>query len=121
MSITLLQLAVRLGAEVDGRLGELTPDPVVTGVCSIAGARPGCLVFAEEEISFAAALASCAVSVLVGPQIAAAGGSKPVLRVPQPRLAFARAAMLLRDDVPADRETEAGALAGRLRSEERLE
>src|SRR5580700_7769990 len=31
-----------------------------------------------------------------------------------------RAAMLLGDDVPADRQTEAGALAGRLGGEERL-
>jgi UDP-3-O-[3-hydroxymyristoyl] glucosamine N-acyltransferase len=96
MPITLSQLAERLGAEVDG----LQFDTEVTGVSSIAGAGPGCLVFAEDEASFAAALASGAVAVLVGPQIATAGARKPVLRTLQPRLAFARAAVLLRKPQP---------------------
>ncbi len=96
MPITLSQLAERLGAEVDG----VQIDSMVTGVSSIAGARPGCLVFAEEEASFAAALASGAVAVLVGPQITAAGARKPILRTLQPRLAFARAAVLLRSPQP---------------------
>jgi UDP-3-O-[3-hydroxymyristoyl] glucosamine N-acyltransferase len=93
-AIMLSQLAAKLGAEVEGGL----VDPVVTGVSSIPGAGPGCLVFAEEEAAFAAALASSAAAVLVSPQIAVAAkpGSKPVLRVSQPRLAFARAAVLLR-------------------------
>src|SRR4029077_18200322 len=39
----------------------------------------------------------------------------------QPTGNFDCPAMLLRDDVPADRETEAGALPGRLGREERLE
>lgn len=97
MPITLSQLAERLGAEVDC----LEFDTVITGVSSIAGARPGCLVFAEEEASFAAALASSAAAVLVGPHRTAAGVSKPVLRTRQPRLAFARAAVLLRGPQPA--------------------
>src|SRR5580700_612844 len=96
MPITLSQLAERLGAEVDG----LQFDTEVTGVSSIAGAGPGCLVFAEDEVSFAAALASGAVAVLAGPQMAIAGASKPILRILQPRLAFARAAVLLRKPQP---------------------
>jgi UDP-3-O-[3-hydroxymyristoyl] glucosamine N-acyltransferase len=96
MPITLSQLAEQLGAEVDG----LQFDTEVSGVSSIAGARPGCLVFAEDEASFAAALASCAVAVLAGPQMAIAGASKPILRTLQPRLAFARAAVLLRKPLP---------------------
>jgi UDP-3-O-[3-hydroxymyristoyl] glucosamine N-acyltransferase len=95
MPIPLSQLAERLGAEVDG----LQFDTIITGVSSIAAAHPGCLVFAEEEVSFAAALASTAAAVLVGPQMAAPG--KPTLRTPQPRLAFARAAVLLREPQPA--------------------
>ena len=93
-AITLSQLAAKLGAEVDRGLA----DPVVTGVSSISGAGPGCLVFAEEEASFAAALASSAAAVLVSPQraVAANPGNKAVLRASQPRLAFARAAVLLR-------------------------
>ncbi len=97
MPITLSQLADQLGAEVDG-----SPfDMMITGVSNIPGARAGCLVFAEEETAFAAALASRAAAVLVGPQIMAASAPKPVLRTPQPRLAFARAAVLLRGPQPA--------------------
>jgi UDP-3-O-[3-hydroxymyristoyl] glucosamine N-acyltransferase len=95
MPITLSQLADRLGTEVD----QGVPDILITGVSSIPGARPGCLVFAEEEVALVAALASPAAAVLVELGIRAEG--KPVLRVPQPRLAFARAAMWLRGPQPA--------------------
>jgi UDP-3-O-[3-hydroxymyristoyl] glucosamine N-acyltransferase len=95
-TITLRQLAVSLGAEFDRGLTDQGPDPVITQVSSIAAAAPGCLVFAEEEASLAAALASSAAAVLVSQQAAVPNGSKPVLRVSQPRLAFARAAVLLR-------------------------
>jgi UDP-3-O-[3-hydroxymyristoyl] glucosamine N-acyltransferase len=93
--MTLSQLADRLGAEVDQNV----PDVLITGVSSIPGARPGCLVFAEEEAALAAALASSAAAVLAGPGVR--GGGKPVLRTPQPRLAFARAAVWLRGPQPA--------------------
>jgi UDP-3-O-[3-hydroxymyristoyl] glucosamine N-acyltransferase len=96
MPIPLSELAERLGAELDGAQA----DAVITGVSSIAAAGPGCLVFAEEEASFAAAMASGAAAVLVGKQTMTAGANKPVLRLPQPRLAFARAAMLLRGPQP---------------------
>jgi UDP-3-O-[3-hydroxymyristoyl] glucosamine N-acyltransferase len=96
MPIPLSQLAEHLGAEIDG----VHAGRVITGVSSIAGACPGCLVFAEEEGSFAAALASAAGAVLVGPQMTTAGANKPVLRIAQPRLAFARAALLLRAPQP---------------------
>src|SRR5580704_204476 len=107
MPITLSQLAERLGAEVDG----LQLDTEVTGVYSIAGAGPGCLVFAEDEVSFAAALASGAVAVLAGPQMAIAGASKPILRILHPRLAFARAAVLLRKPQPTPSIHPTAALA----------
>jgi UDP-3-O-[3-hydroxymyristoyl] glucosamine N-acyltransferase len=96
MPIPLSELAERLGAEIDG----VEVDHLITGVSSIAGAGPGCLVFAEEEASFAAAMASGAGAVLVGQQMTTPGANKPVLRIPQPRLAFARAALLLRDPQP---------------------
>jgi UDP-3-O-[3-hydroxymyristoyl] glucosamine N-acyltransferase len=95
MAITLSQLADRLGAEVN----QPVPDLLITGVSSIPGAQPGCLVFAEEEAALAAALASPAAAVLAGPGMRAEG--KPVLRTPQPRLAFARAAVWLRGPQPA--------------------
>jgi UDP-3-O-[3-hydroxymyristoyl] glucosamine N-acyltransferase len=94
-NLTLRQLAEQLGAEVDRTLA----DPVITGVSSIPGAGPGRLVFAEEEASYAAALASPAAAVVVSAQIAASR-SKPVLLVRQPRLTFARAAVLLRAAAP---------------------
>ncbi len=96
MPIPVSQLAERLGAEIDG----VQVDHVITGVSSIAGAGPGFLVFAEEDASFAAALASAAGAILVGPQMTSASANKPVLRIAQPRLAFARAALLLRDPRP---------------------
>jgi UDP-3-O-[3-hydroxymyristoyl] glucosamine N-acyltransferase len=96
MPIPLSELAEQLGAELEGA----PVDHLITGVSSIAGAGSGCLVFAEEEASFAAALASGASAVLIGQQMATAGANRPVLRVPQPRLAFARAARLLRDPQP---------------------
>src|ERR1700756_4341509 len=96
MPLPLSQLAEQLGAEIEG----VPVGHVITGVSSIARANPGCLVFAEEEASFAAALASDAGAVLVGLQMTAAGANKPVLRTAQPRLAFARAARLLRGPQP---------------------
>src|SRR3984957_20624043 len=90
MPITLSQLAERLGAEVDGAPSDL----MITGVSSIWGARAGCLVFAEEEASLAAALASRAAAVLVGPLMTPKHADRPVLPAPHPRLAFPRAAVL---------------------------
>ena len=97
MPIPLGQLADQLGAEVD----RVPAEVMIHGVSSIPGARAGCLVFAEEETSLAAALASAAAAVLVGRSMASAGADKPLLRVGQPRLAFARAAQLLRAPQPA--------------------
>ena len=95
MSISLSQLAGRLGAECEPG----TLDILITAVSSIPKAEPGCLVFAEEETALAAALASSAAAVLVGTGMRGAG--KPLLRTAQPRLAFARAAMWLRGPQPA--------------------
>jgi UDP-3-O-[3-hydroxymyristoyl] glucosamine N-acyltransferase len=96
-SITLSQLAERLAAEVAVGSGDL----VITAVSGIPQALPGCLVFAENESSFTAALASAASAVLVSPEISGSAGNKAVLRVRQPRLAFAQAALLLRAEGPA--------------------
>jgi UDP-3-O-[3-hydroxymyristoyl] glucosamine N-acyltransferase len=96
MPIPLSELAKRLGAELDG----VRADCVITGISSIAAAGPGCLVFAEEEASLAAAMASGAGAVLVSSQMSTTGANKPVLRLSQPRLAFARASVLLRGPQP---------------------
>jgi UDP-3-O-[3-hydroxymyristoyl] glucosamine N-acyltransferase len=97
MPIPLSQLASQLGAEVDGA----PADVMIIGVSSIPGSKPGSLVFAEDEASFAAALDSSASAVVVGPAMNASRAAKPILRAPQPRLVFARAAQLLRSPRPA--------------------
>jgi UDP-3-O-[3-hydroxymyristoyl] glucosamine N-acyltransferase len=107
MPIPLSQLADQLGAEVD----RVPFDVMIHGVSSIPGAGEGCLVFAEEETSLAAALASAAAAVLVGRSLTSAGADKPLLRVGQPRLAFARAAQLLRAPQPAAEIHETAVLA----------
>src|SRR3984957_6308804 len=92
MPIPLGQLVDQLGAEVD----RVPLNVMILGVSSIPRAREGCLVFAEDETSLAAALASAAAAVLVGRGMSSPAASKPLLLVGQPRLAFARAATLLR-------------------------
>ena len=95
-AIPLSQLAIALGADLEPTTAE------VTRVSSIAAATAGSLVFAEDEASFAAARASSATAVLAAAEIADAAvlGAMPVLRIRQPRLAFARAAVLLREEPP---------------------
>src|ERR1700690_654140 len=69
----------------------------VRGVSSIAAASPGDLVFAEDEKSFSAALQSRASAVIAGSFTVTVNTSKTILIASHPRLAFARAAELLRD------------------------
>jgi len=71
----------------------------VTNLSSLQSAKAGSLVFAEDAQRLATAVASAAAAVIVGDFAAgnfAASASKPLLISPQPRLAFARAAKLLR-------------------------
>jgi UDP-3-O-[3-hydroxymyristoyl] glucosamine N-acyltransferase len=91
--IALRQLATLLGAELQWT----GADRGIAAVSSIAQAGPDALVFAEDDVSFAAALASQAGAVLVSPRVAATSQTdqKPRLLCPQPRLAFARTAKLL--------------------------
>jgi UDP-3-O-[3-hydroxymyristoyl] glucosamine N-acyltransferase len=108
MSISLNQLAAHLGLEYEPG----THDILITAISSIPKASPGCLVFAEEETALAAALASSAAAVLVGTGLSGAG--KPLLRTAQPRLAFARAAVWLRDPQPAPSIHSTAVLAARV-------
>jgi UDP-3-O-[3-hydroxymyristoyl] glucosamine N-acyltransferase len=89
-------IAAALGAELRG------PDSDIGGVASTGTANPASLLFAEDAHSLAAALASSAAAVIVSPKLAPASCDKPLLVATQPRLAFARAARLLR---PAEPET----------------
>jgi len=68
----------------------------VSGVASIASATPLSLVFVDDEKHLAAALQSKAGAVIAGEFAAAVPCSKPLLISGHPKLAFARAAVLLR-------------------------
>ncbi|HEY0759426.1 MAG TPA: UDP-3-O-(3-hydroxymyristoyl)glucosamine N-acyltransferase [Acidisarcina sp.] len=99
--LTLNQLAIALGAELRGSSHGSVEIGCVDG---IEEAGPDALVFAEDERSFGAALGSSAGAVLAAPEVAAGANRAastgtdglPVLLHRQPRLAFARAAALLR-------------------------
>jgi UDP-3-O-[3-hydroxymyristoyl] glucosamine N-acyltransferase len=67
----------------------------VTGISSLVLARPGDLVFVEDDTHLHLAFASSASAVIAGDFAAATAAAKPLLISKQPRLAFARAAQLL--------------------------
>ena len=95
--LELSQLAKALSAE----LRHATGQERVARVASLRTAGPDALVFAEDENSLTAALQSSAAVVAVRSALAeTAGGLKPLLVTAQPRLAFARAARLLRESEP---------------------
>ncbi|MBL9139888.1 MAG: UDP-3-O-(3-hydroxymyristoyl)glucosamine N-acyltransferase [Verrucomicrobiales bacterium] len=77
------QVAEILGGSVEG-----DPQLTLNGFAPAHTARAGDLTFAENELYFAAAEASSAAAVLVGPDIPAS--KKTLIRVAQPRIAFAK-------------------------------
>ena len=68
----------------------------VSGIASVQSASPGDLVFVEDEKNLHLALGSRASAVIAGDFAMAKTNAKPLLVSAQPRLAFARAARLLR-------------------------
>jgi UDP-3-O-[3-hydroxymyristoyl] glucosamine N-acyltransferase len=92
--VRLVQLAELLGGKVCGGPLELE----VSGVASISGASGSDLVFAEDAALLRDALSSSAAAVIVSEKVNAATGDsgKALLVVAKPKLAFARAARLLR-------------------------
>jgi UDP-3-O-[3-hydroxymyristoyl] glucosamine N-acyltransferase len=96
MKHTLRDLAEKLNCHLLGD-GSIT----VTTVSSLQSAKSDNLVFVEDAQNLDAALRSSAAAVIAGNfaagNIAASAASKSILISPQPRLAFARAAKLLRD------------------------
>jgi UDP-3-O-[3-hydroxymyristoyl] glucosamine N-acyltransferase len=91
MKRSLQQIAEAVGARLVG-------DPLVevSGVASIASASRDHLVFVEDQKHLAAALQSQAGAIIAGEFAASASGSPPVLITDHPKLAFARAARMLR-------------------------
>jgi UDP-3-O-[3-hydroxymyristoyl] glucosamine N-acyltransferase len=95
MKRTLRDLAEKLGCHL---LGDSSL--AVTNVSSLQSATTDTLVFTEDVAHLDTALRSAAAAVIVGDFAAsnfAASATKPLLISSQPRLAFARAARLLRD------------------------
>jgi UDP-3-O-[3-hydroxymyristoyl] glucosamine N-acyltransferase len=81
--MTTAQVAEALGGTVEG-----DPTLPLTGFSPAHTARAGDLTFAENELYFAAAENSAAAAILVGPDLPP--GRKTLIRVEQPRIAFAR-------------------------------
>ncbi len=77
------EVAKLLGGTVEG-----DPQLSLTGFAPAHTARSGDLTFAENELYFAAAEGSAAAAVLVGPDNPQS--TKTLIRVQQPRVAFAR-------------------------------
>jgi UDP-3-O-[3-hydroxymyristoyl] glucosamine N-acyltransferase len=97
MKRSLQEIAEAVGARLigDGRVE-------VSTVASIASASGNDLVFVEDEKYLAEALQSAAGAIIAG-QFASSGASGPPLLVSDhPKLAFARAARVLRGEVRAD-------------------
>jgi UDP-3-O-[3-hydroxymyristoyl] glucosamine N-acyltransferase len=97
MKRTLQEIAEALEVRL---LGEGSVE--VSAVASLASASPHDLVFVEEEKYLARALQSGAGAVMAG-EFAAGAAGKPLLICRHPKLAFARAAKLLKD-----KDTERG-------------
>jgi len=74
----------------------------VSSVASIASATASSLVFVDDQKHLAAALQSKAGAVIAG-EFAAAVSGKPLLITNHPKLAFARAAALLRQSSATDK------------------
>jgi UDP-3-O-[3-hydroxymyristoyl] glucosamine N-acyltransferase len=91
MQRSLKDVAELLGASLKGD-GHAT----VGGVASVHSARSGDLVFVEDAKNLQFAMASSASAVIAGEFAANGSHAKPVLVAVHPRLAFARAAALLR-------------------------
>lgn len=94
-SLERLADAVRARIVGDGRIE-------VTGVASIESASPDDLVFVEDEKHLAAALRSRAGAVMAGEFAASVPAGRPILISEHPKLAFARAAQMLRDESRQD-------------------
>ena len=91
----LVQLAELLQAELKGEAHECE----ISSVSGAKGATAESVVFAEDDAALASALASEAGAVILSRKLEpSAKTAKPLLIAQQPRLAFARAARVLKAD-----------------------
>ena len=107
MKHTLRDLTEHLGGRVVGD-GSVR----ISSVASLRSATAESLVFVEDAKHLDTALASPAAAVIVGEFAARAPAGKPLLIVRQPRLAFARAAKLLRGSEERARNIHPSASVG---------
>ncbi|HEY6370913.1 MAG TPA: UDP-3-O-(3-hydroxymyristoyl)glucosamine N-acyltransferase [Candidatus Sulfotelmatobacter sp.] len=98
MKRTLQQIAEAVGARLIG-----DGHAEMGAVASMESATPQDLVFVEDEKHLPAALECRAGAIIAGEFAASAASSKPILVSDHPKLAFARAARLLRDGWARDR------------------
>lgn len=103
MQRTLAQLAEIVGGTVVG-----DGDALVTGVASVERASVGTIVFADTERAFERALASSATAIVAPPDCATE--DKPLIRVGNPKLAFARIVGEVVPSRPVDRVIHATAV-----------
>ncbi len=98
------ELAVTLGAELVFPAGSsgAASSIEIAGVAAASNAAAGQLVFAESEAALAAAQASRAAAIVTSRKVAGGSIAKPILLISHPKLAFARAAELLRAENPQE-------------------
>jgi UDP-3-O-[3-hydroxymyristoyl] glucosamine N-acyltransferase len=105
MKRTLQEIAESIGARL---LGDA--DLRIGGVGSLTSAAATDLVFVEEEKFLSRAL-QCGAGALIAGEFAADSYGKPLLICRHPKLAFARAANLLRDESSSESEPRVSASA----------
>jgi len=88
-SHSISDLASKCGARLKGDGAAF-----ILGIASLRSAREGDLVFAGDEPNFRQALKSAATAVIAGQFAEELSATKPVLIVPDPKLAFAQVAKL---------------------------
>jgi UDP-3-O-[3-hydroxymyristoyl] glucosamine N-acyltransferase len=114
MKRSLQKIADAVGARLIGE-GRVE----LSAVASMESASPEDLIFVDDEKHLAAALQSRAGAIVAGEfavesaaklavksRASGASGARPLLISDQPKLAFARAAQLLREEVPAHDSSE---------------
>jgi UDP-3-O-[3-hydroxymyristoyl] glucosamine N-acyltransferase len=105
MKRALQQIADAVGARLVGR-----GDVEVSGLASIPSATAADLVFVDDAKHLADALRSKAGAFIVGEFAASTTCDRPLLVSDYPKLAFARAAQLLRDKPQSDATVHASAV-----------
>src|ERR1700730_19028382 len=106
MKRSLQHIAEAVGARLIG-----DPEVIVNAVASIGSASPDDLVFVDDEKHLAAALESSAGAVIAGEfaETFAVSG-RPLLVSDHPKLAFARAARVLREAMPLEGSIRQGSV-----------